>query len=263
MSHRIDDAFGYHLTWNLVCDRRLAAGRAGSHLKRKLGHDEIHRLINQFKYRASIHLIGRDRFGYFGAVEMRALDLGTWQEPLRHFSEQQDSGIGWYVVIQQVQVREQGSCIRRFAQRKAAGGAGVSDKSFHLCAVQIAGLRCGAWCRVERSVEQQPVFLQILNQGCVHRRKQAGRLGEPAADQLWRSALDQGAHFWMFRFIVRTFHVNQAQLARFAGAVEFTLGRCSAFAVVKAVFVPEQANVQIASRYLAQVNVIRAPVRGR
>jgi hypothetical protein len=56
----------------LVGDRRLDALRARADREIQLRHDEVHGLVDEFEDRALVDLIGGNRFGNLGAVEVRA-----------------------------------------------------------------------------------------------------------------------------------------------------------------------------------------------
>ena len=73
----VDDRFADHFRRNLIGGGGLGGGGAGAHSKAQAGEHKIHGLIHQLKHRALEHLIGRDRLGYGGAVEVGGLHLAA------------------------------------------------------------------------------------------------------------------------------------------------------------------------------------------
>jgi len=73
---RVDDRLRHDLFGDLVAHRRLRAGLAGPDREGDLAQDEVHRRVHEVEDRALVDLVGRDRFGHPGAVEVSALDLG-------------------------------------------------------------------------------------------------------------------------------------------------------------------------------------------
>ncbi len=87
------NCFRHRLFRDLVLYRRLRAGLACTHREGDLAEDEIHRRVHEIEDRAFVDLIGWDRFGHLGTVEVGALELGRDQESLRLFAEEEDSRV--------------------------------------------------------------------------------------------------------------------------------------------------------------------------
>ena len=76
VSNGVDDGLGHYFARNFVFDRGLRAMFAGADAEVDFGHHKINRLVDQFKGGAFINLMGRNRFGNLGAVEVGAFDFG-------------------------------------------------------------------------------------------------------------------------------------------------------------------------------------------
>ena len=79
----VDDGLRHHFLWNLVPYGCLNGLRPRAHRQRDLAKHKVHCLINQIEHRAFVNLVGWDRLGDLGSMEVGALDFRGEQKPLR------------------------------------------------------------------------------------------------------------------------------------------------------------------------------------
>ena len=263
MGDRVHDRLRHHLLRDLVAHRRLRAGLAGPDREGDLAEDEVHRRVHEIEDRALVDLVGRDRFGHLGAVEVGALDLGGDQEPLRLLSKEKERCVRQLPVIKQVQVLQQfgGRCIG--GEGEPAGRSGRTDEPCHPFRVQNAGRRPGTRGRVEGTGADQLLLHQVLDERRIQPGDQFRGGIEPLPDQPRLCPSDERTHLWMAVIIVRAPDIDEPALPLGSGEIELPFGRGEPSGVLGAVVTPEQPDIDVTTPNLVEVQVVSAAVGGR
>ena len=163
---------------------------------------------------------------------------------------------------EQVQMFQNFPWRRVLRQRKSPGPPRYAHKTLDACGREVRQRRVRTPHRIERAGAHQLLRLQILHQGGIHPGNQFGTAGEAAADHLRPGLPDQRPHLGMLLLVIRAFDENQPMLVPPGGQFKFPFRRRNPLRVLEAVFVAEQAHIDIAPFDLIEINVVRPAVGG-
>jgi len=147
-----------------------------------------------------------------------------------------------------------------FGQREIARVACGAQEAADVIGGKIGRRGITANAGVERGGAQQFVRLQIVHQGGVNGREQAGAVGKAAANQFIAGTGDERPHFCVFVVIVCAFDVNEPWLLQLGCALEFLFRGRDALRIFKAVVVAKQPQIDVAGGYFVQIHLIAAAV---
>lgn len=160
MDDGIDDGLNDNFLGNFVFRRRLGAFSSCSHPEVYLGEHEILGLIDEIENRAFVHLIGRNGFFDFIAMEMGAFHLGGDEKTLRVFAEQQNGTIGRPSFVEQVEMRQYLMRRRIPRQGEIAAAPGKDKKTGDLVVVKVTWRCIAAKRGIERTETDQFSFFE-------------------------------------------------------------------------------------------------------
>ena len=263
MRDGVDDGFGDDITRNFVGDRGPRAFLPGTDTDVDLGHDEVDGLVNQFEGRAFVNLVGGNRFGDFGPVEVGTLDLGGNDEALRVLAEEEDGCIGWFAVVKQVEMGKDFLNVGLDRERKIVRPPSPAHEADDGLGVEILQRCLASGTGVPRATTKFSPGFKLVDEAGVNSSAQFGRILEAAAHKLAAGITDESLHFRLFGFVRHSLDKNQAWPAQSGGFLEFAMSRREAIGCFPAIFVAQDSKVEIALGDLFEIDRIGSPVSGR
>ena len=177
--------------------------------------------------------------------------------------EKEDGGVGGQAVIEQIQMGEDFFALRLDGEREVAGLAGATNEAGDGFGVEVVegGLAGGAG--VPRGAVDVACGFKVVHEAGVNGGLQLGKVVEAAADQLTANLPDERLHLRVLVFVDRPLDEDQAGFAEAAGLPVFEMGGREALVVFPAVFLAEDAEVEVALADLVEIDSVGAPVGSR
>ena len=225
MHNGIDDGFSYNFLRNFVFRWHLGAFRSCSHPEVYLGEHKILGLIHEIENRAFVYLIGWNGFCHFIAVEMGAFHLGGDQKTLRLFAEQQHSGIGRPLFVEQVEMLQHLLRRRIRRQREVAASPCEPEKTGDFFFIEVIERSIAAIRGIERSETDQFVLFKNSDETRIDCGNKLLGGVDPTPDKAAGGLIYQCSHFRMPNGVIGSLDIDQTILALFFGPIELPVCR--------------------------------------